>query len=146
MPPVMVSVYNTWNSYFFLNILCNNVVIVSGGQQRDSAIHIHTSILPQTPLLYRLPHNTEQSSLCYSRSLLVIHFQHMGNAGSILGSGRSPGRGNSYPFEDSCLGNPMDRGTWQTTVHGVVRVGHDLAIKPPPPFIFDWGLVLHFSY
>jgi len=61
----------------------------------------------------------------------------MGNAGSILASGRSPGRGNSYPFEDSCLGNPMDRGTWQTTVHGVVRVGHDLAIKPPPPFIFD---------
>ena len=27
----------------------------------------------------------------------------------------------------------MDRGAWQTTVHGVTRVGHDLVIKPPPP-------------
>ena len=35
---------------------------VSDGQQRDSAIHIHVSILLQTPLPSRLPHNTEQSS------------------------------------------------------------------------------------
>ena len=32
------------------------------------------------------------------------------------------------------LGNPMDRGAWQATVHGVARVGHDLATKPPPLF------------
>ena len=41
----------------------DSVVIVSGGQQRDSAIHSHVSILPQTPLPSRLPHNIEQSSL-----------------------------------------------------------------------------------
>ena len=29
----------------------------------------------------------------------------------------------------------MDRGAWQATVHGVTRVGHDLATKPPPPHI-----------
>ena len=29
--------------------------------------------------------------------------------------------------------NPMDRGAWQATVHGVTRVGHDLATKWPPP-------------
>ena len=46
--------------------MINNVVIVSGGQQRDSAIHIHESILPQTSLPSRLPYNIEQSSLCYS--------------------------------------------------------------------------------
>ena len=28
--------------------------------------------------------------------------------------------------------NPMDRGAWRATVHGVARVGHDLATKPPP--------------
>ena len=39
-------------------------MIVSGEQQRDSAIHIHVPILPQTPLPSRLPHNIEQSSLC----------------------------------------------------------------------------------
>ena len=41
----------------------NNVVIVSGGEQRDSVIYIHASILPQTSLASRLPHNIEQSSL-----------------------------------------------------------------------------------
>ena len=29
----------------------------------------------------------------------------------------------------SCLENPMDRGAWQVTVHGVARVGHDLALN-----------------
>ena len=43
----------------------NNVVIVSGGQQRDSATHIHEPILPQTPLPTRLPHDMEQSSLSF---------------------------------------------------------------------------------
>ena len=33
----------------------------------------------------------------------------------------------------------MDRGVWQATVHGVTRVGHDLVIKPPPPY-FSWPL------
>ena len=41
-------------------------MINSGEQQRDSVIHIHVSILPQTPLLSRLPHNIELSSLCYT--------------------------------------------------------------------------------
>ena len=33
----------------------------------------------------------------------------------------------------SCLGTPMGRGAWQTAVHGVARVGHDWATKPPMP-------------
>ena len=40
-----------------------------------------------------------------------------GNAGSIPGSGRSPGEGNGDPLQYSCLENPMDRGVWQATVH-----------------------------
>ena len=44
-----------------------------------------------------------------------------GDAGSILGSGRSPGEGNDSPFQYSYLGNFMDRGAWQATVHGVTR-------------------------
>ena len=39
--------------------------------------------------------------------------------GSIPGSGRSPGERNGYPLQYSCRENPMDRGAWQTTVHGV---------------------------
>ena len=52
--------------------------------------------------------------------------------GLIPGSGRSPGEGNGYLLQYSCLGNPMDRGAWWATVQGVARVGHDLVTKPPP--------------
>ena len=41
-----------------------------------------------------------------------------GGAGSIAGSGRSPGVGKGYPLWYSCLGNPMDRGAWGAIVHG----------------------------
>ena len=44
-----------------------------------------------------------------------------GDTGSIHGSGRSPGGGNGDPLQDSCLGNPMDRGAWWATVHGVAK-------------------------
>ena len=40
---------------------------------------------------------------------------------SIPGLGRSPGGGNGNALQYSCLGNPMDRGTWQATVHGVTK-------------------------
>ena len=56
-----------------------------------------------------------------------------GTGDSIPGPGRSPGEGNGNPLQYSCLENPMDREAWQATVHGVTRVGHDLATKPPPP-------------
>ena len=41
--------------------------------------------------------------------------------GSIPGLGRSPGEGNGNPLQYSYLENPMDRGTWQTVVHGVTK-------------------------
>ena len=57
-----------------------------------------------------------------------------GDSGSIPGLGRSPGEGNCKPFQYPCLENPMDRGAWQATVHGVARVRHNLVTKPPPQF------------
>ena len=44
-----------------------------------------------------------------------------GDTGLILGSGRSPGEGNGYLLQYSCLENPMDRGAWWATVHGVTK-------------------------
>ena len=38
-----------------------------------------------------------------------------------LGQEDSPGEGNGHPLEYSCLGNPMDRGAWWATVHGVAN-------------------------
>ena len=44
-----------------------------------------------------------------------------GDTGSVLGLGRSPGGGNGNPLQYSCLQNSMDRGIWQTTLHGVTK-------------------------
>ena len=43
------------------------------------------------------------------------------DASSIPGSGRSPGGGHGNSLQYSCLENPMDRGAWWATVHGVTR-------------------------
>ena len=43
------------------------------------------------------------------------------DAGSILGSGRSPGGGHGNPLQYSCLENPTDRGAWWTTVYRVAK-------------------------
>ena len=45
----------------------------------------------------------------------------MGDPGSILGLGRSPGGGNGNPLQFSCLENSMDRGAWRATVLGVTE-------------------------
>ena len=44
-----------------------------------------------------------------------------GDAGLIPGSERSPEGGLDNPLQCFCLGNPMDRGAWQATVHGVAK-------------------------
>ena len=44
-----------------------------------------------------------------------------GDAGSIPGSGRSPGEEKGNSLQYSCLGNPKDRGAWWATVHWVTK-------------------------
>ena len=51
----------------------------------------------------------------------------VGDTGSIPGSGRSSGEGNGNPLQYSCLENPVDRGVWWATVHGVAK--SDLVTK-----------------
>ena len=80
----------------------------------------------------------------YIELIYIIGFPHSsvskssacnaGDPGSIPGSGRSPREGNGHPLQYSCPKNPMDRGAWWATVHGVARVGHNLATKPPPDY------------
>ena len=52
-----------------------------------------------------------------------------GDPGSIPGSGRSPGEGNGYPLQCSCLEYSMDRGAWQATVQGVTKSRAQLGDK-----------------
>ena len=77
-------------------------MLVSAVQQSESAICIHISVA----LVVKNPH-------AYARDA--------GDAGWIPGSGRSPREGNANPLQYSCLGNPMDRGAWQATVHGITK-------------------------
>ena len=50
---------------------------------------------------------------------------NIGDVGSIPGMGRSLGGGNGNPLQYPCPENPVDRGAWRATFHGVTRVGHD---------------------
>ena len=71
---------------------------------------------------------------CFFFFFLVLHLMgfprgsegkesacNAGDLGSILGLGISPGGGHGNPLKYSCLENPMDRGAWQATVHGVAK-------------------------
>ena len=75
VPSNLNSCFSVFLFFFFYFLFCigvmviNNIVIASSEQQRDSAIYIHVSILPQTLLSSRLPHNIKQGSLCYTVSL-----------------------------------------------------------------------------
>ena len=65
-------------------------------------------------------------------SLLAQSVKNMpinaGDSGLSPWWGRSPRKGNGNLFQQSCLGNPMDRGVWWATVHGVAKES-DLANK-----------------
>ena len=84
---------------------------------------------------------TLPTKVCIVKAIFFFGFPHSsvvklsacntGNPGSMPGSGRSLGEGNGNPLQYSCLEDPMDRGTWQVRVHGITRVGHDLATKSP---------------
>ena len=50
---------------------------------------------------------------------LLANAGEAGDLGSIPGLGRFPAEGHGNPLHYSCLENPMDRGVWQATVHGV---------------------------
>ena len=67
--------------------------------------------------------STEQYSIVWGYHILSIKNlpANAGDTGSILGLGRSPGKGNGNPLQYFCLENPMDRGAWRATVHRVAK-------------------------
>ena len=61
-----------------------------------------------------------------------------GDSRGIPGLGRSPGKGNGYPLQYSCLENSRDRGAWWATVHGVTKeINSEYSLK---------GLLLKLQY
>ena len=67
--------------------------------------------------------NSGEKNLGFNRSYSdgKASAYNVGDPGSILGSGRSPGEENGNPLQYYCLGNTMDRGAWWATVHGVAK-------------------------
>ena len=79
-----------------------NVMLVSGVLPSDLVICTH---------IWGFPHGSDgRESAC-----------NAGKLSSIPRLGRSPREGNGYPLQYSYLENSMDRGAWQTTVHGVAN-------------------------
>ena len=63
---------------------------------------------------------------------IIIHFRHLiYSHGLKFQLYMETGGGDGNPLQYSCLGNPMNRRAWWATIHGVARVGHDSAAKPP---------------
>ena len=93
-----------------------NVVLVSTVQQSASAIHVHISPPFGVSLLLRMG---------FPGGLAVNNPPaNAGDLDSIPESGRSPGEENDNSLQYSCQGNPMDRGAWWATVHGVTKELH----------------------
>ena len=66
------------------------------------------------------------AKICHSRaSQVTLGLKNLPatseGSGLICGWGRSPGGGHDRPLQYPCLGNPMDRGAWQATVHGFTK-------------------------
>ena len=71
-----------------------------------------------------------------------------GDASLIPGSGRSPGEGNGNLLQYSCLGNPMNRGAWWATIHGIAKESdrtEQLTFTFNAHFKVANGIVYHFS-
>ena len=70
---------------------------------------------------------TQVHSICFPGGSVVKNLPaNAGDTGSIPGSGRPSGEGNGNPFQCSCLGNPVDKRTWQFQSMELQRVRHDL--------------------
>ena len=103
-------------------------------KQKEKTMATHSSTLA-----WKIPWTEEPGGLQSMGSLRVgmteqLHFHF---------SLSCIGEGNGNPLQYSHLENPTDRGAWQATVHGIARVGHDLATKLPPPS-FRFVLNCHF--
>ena len=132
-------------------LLLPSIFLSIRGFSSDSAVHIRwpkntgtsASVLPYDPAIPLLGIYQEKTIIwkdIYTpipcSSVDKESDCNEGDLGSVPELGRSLEEGNGYPLQYSWLGNPMDRGTWQATVHGVTKVGHDLATQSPSTPIF----------
>ena len=73
------------------------------------------------------------------KNLPAMQGRQVQDASSTRGLWRCSGEGNGNPLQYTYLGSLVVRGVWQAKVHGVARVGHNLATKLPPAPIQPWA-------
>ena len=104
--------------------------------------HPSFTLLLLCPLTPNLPEaslpNESESVGCPGGSDSKESACNAGNLGLIPELGRSLGEGNSYPLQYFCLENPMNKGAWQTIVHGVAKSQTQLSE------IFSWQAAFSF--
>ena len=101
---------------------------------------LNQGLLHCRQILYQLSYQGSPVNVLYdnagaSQVVLVVkdppaNSEDIRNSGLIAGSERASGGGHGNPLRYSCLENPMARGAWWATVHGVASVAHNLALKP----------------
>ena len=93
--------------------------------------------LPDVSVLTHLPAGWASQVALLVKNLPASE-GNAGDTGSIRGSGRSPGGGNGNPLQYSCLENPVDRGVWRATVHGVAKSRTRLSTAQRSGHPFHW--------
>ena len=93
------------------------------GKWRKAAISMRVRNYTDSQVLLRLNISRDDLGLPWwlSSRESACDEEDAGDSGSILGWERSPGGGHGSPLQYSCLGNPVDRGAWWCTVHGVAE-------------------------
>ena len=100
-----------------------NVVLVSAVQQSDLVIHIYSFFFRTffSIMVYHWILSIGASQMAPVVKNLPARAGDVRDVGSVPGSGRSPGRGHGNPPQYSSLENPMGRGAFLATVHGVTK-------------------------
>ena len=107
---------------FLLNLSCNSYNFLVNVSICLYSKFLSNKMFEQDHLIKGFPRSSvSKESVC-----------NAGDPSSSSGLGRYPGDGNGNPLWYSCLQNPMLREAWQATVRGVARIGHNLAMTPPP--------------
>ena len=90
-----------------------------GSSEVEETYTQHLLSIPQSPFLSMI--SLFLATLLWGGSAVKNPPDHAGDAVSIPGSVRFPREGNGNPFQYFCLRNPMGRGAWQATVHGIAK-------------------------
>ena len=135
MKPIWVVLKKNWINLKYANLVIGSMLTLEGKIKLGLAWYLRIILIPSkagaspTPITVGLLNRltvalsvvAPWASLLAEWYRICLPLQEMTPGDSLSGSGRSPGDRSDNPLQYSCLGNPVDRGPWRATVHGVTR-------------------------